>query len=267
MGTVHGARHPRRRGSRRTARADRRAGRGARRARRRAARRVRRRRRPSPRRRLRAALRRADPARAQVHPVFFGSAITGAGVAELLTAGIAELLPAAARRPGRPASPARCSRWSGGRPGRRSPTSRMFAGTVRVRDRVPFGATARDGKVTAIGVFDARRGRRARPRCARGRSASCGACADVRIGDPIGARRAPAAEHHFAPPTLETVVVPARPARPGRAARRAHPARRAGPADRPAPRRRAPGDLRVALRRGAEGGHRRPRWPTSTAWT
>ena len=45
-------------------------------------------------RRLREALA-AQTGRALVHPVFFGSAITGAGV-EPLMAGIAELLPAAA---------------------------------------------------------------------------------------------------------------------------------------------------------------------------
>ena len=43
---------------------------------------------------------------------------------------------------------------------------------------------------------------------------------DIRIGDAIGVPRR-GTEHHFAPPTLETVVVPARPAGQGRAAPRA----------------------------------------------
>ena len=70
----------------------------------------------------------------------------------------------------------------------------------------------RDGeeKVTAISVFDGgaavRRGVGGR----RARSESCGASA--RSGSATrSARRATADEHHFAPPTLETVVVPSNP--------------------------------------------------------
>lgn len=60
---------------------------------------------------LRAAL--ADQtARALVHPVFFGSAMTGAGVDELIT-GIRDLLPHAATATPKDRSPARCSRSSG----------------------------------------------------------------------------------------------------------------------------------------------------------
>ena len=56
--------------------------------------------------------------------------------------------------------------------------------------------------------------------------------ADVRIGDTLGTPRAPTNGHYFAPPTLESVVVPHRPADRG-APRGAGAARRAGPADRP----------------------------------
>ena len=73
-----------------------------------------------PYRRLREELA-TQTGQALVHPVFFGSAITGAGVDSLL-AGIAELLPAA-----RGTSTARCraasSRSSAVLPGTRSPTS------------------------------------------------------------------------------------------------------------------------------------------------
>ncbi len=58
--------------------------------------------------------------RARVHPVFFGSAITGAGVAEL-TEGIATLLPSTGGDP-EARCPAPCSRSSAARPARRSRT-------------------------------------------------------------------------------------------------------------------------------------------------
>jgi ribosomal protection tetracycline resistance protein len=86
---------------------------------------------------------------------------------------------------------------------------RMFSGTVRVRDRLRFGRDG-EGKVTAIGVFE---------RGAAGRRGSVGAgrigklwgLGDVRIGDPVGTPPATrAVRHRFAPPTLETVVVPCR---------------------------------------------------------
>ena len=72
-----------------------------------------------------------------MHPVFFGSAVTGAGVGELI-AGIAELLPAAApTSPGR--SPARVFKIERGDAGEKIAYVRMFSGTLRVRDRLPFG--------------------------------------------------------------------------------------------------------------------------------
>ena len=132
----------------------------------------------------------------------------------------------------------------------------MFSGTLRDARPAAFGRrrqTRRRSPRSACSTA-------ARPSSARrsppGRSAKLWGLGDVRIGDAIGEPRArPRAEHQFAPPTLETVVVPAPPRRQGRAARRARPARRAGSADQPAAGRRPAGALRVALRRGAEGGH------------
>src|SRR5207248_5019550 len=85
---------------------------------------------------------------------------------------------------------------------------RMFSGTVRTRDRLRFG---RDGerKVTAISVFEG-------GATVRRASVSAGAIAklwglgEIRIGDAIGKPHSDAG-HQFAPPTLETVVVPRRP--------------------------------------------------------
>jgi ribosomal protection tetracycline resistance protein len=101
----------------------------------------------------------AQAGRAEVYPVFFGSAITGAGVAPLM-AGLVELLPAAAGDPGGPLSGSvfKIERGPGGE---KVAYARMFSGTVRTRDRVCLANRGRgdgrgaDGKVTAISVFDA----------------------------------------------------------------------------------------------------------------
>jgi ribosomal protection tetracycline resistance protein len=159
-------------------------------------------------RRLRAELA-AQTRRALVHPVYFGSAATGAGV-DALTTGIAELLPAAGGDPDGPAS-GTVFKVERGPAGEKIAYVRVFSGTVRVRERL-----GNLGKVTAIGVFE--RGQ-AVPRgsVAAGRIAKLWGLADVRIGDEIGGTPPPAGRvrHHFAPPTLETVVAPARPADKG----------------------------------------------------
>ncbi len=203
------------------------------------------------RRRLRTELA-AQTGRALVHPVFFGSAITGAGVDSLLD-GITELLPAADGDVDGPVS-GTVFKVERGPAGEKVAYVRMFSGTVRTRDRLPFRC-GEEGKVTAIDVFD--RGSAVRsPAVTAGQIGKLWGLGDIQIGDPIGVPRTTlAARHQFSPPTLETVVVPSRACRQGCAARGAHPARRAGPADQPPAGRVPAGDLRVALRRGAEGGH------------
>ena len=89
----------------------------------------------------------AQTKRAVVHPVFFGSAITGAGV-ESLTAGIAELLPATEGDVDGSVS-ASVFKVVRGPSGERIAYVRMFSGTVRTRDRLDDKR-----KVTAIRVFD-----------------------------------------------------------------------------------------------------------------
>ncbi|CAM5655498.1 Tetracycline resistance protein, tetM/tetO subfamily OS=Streptomyces aurantiogriseus OX=66870 GN=GCM10010251_55080 PE=4 SV=1 [Streptomyces aurantiogriseus] len=82
--------------------------------------------------------------------------------------------------------------------------ARLFSGTLRTRDRVLFGG--REGKVTAISVFD--HGTDVRDEAvAAGRIARLWGLAEVRIGDSVGVPRT-APGQVFAPPTLETVVVP-----------------------------------------------------------
>ncbi|MGW3006856.1 GTP-binding protein [Streptomyces sp. NPDC001155] len=84
----------------------------------------------------------AQTRRALVHPVYFGSAITGAGVPDLIT-GIERLLPTAAGDPAGPLS-ATVFKVERGPAGEKVAYARIFSGTLRVRDRVPFGAA--DGR-------------------------------------------------------------------------------------------------------------------------
>ena len=145
----------------------------------------------------------AERARAgDLHPVFFGSALTGAGVDDVM-AGIARLLPARAGDGDGPLS-ARVFKIERGPTGDRIAYTRVFAGTVRVRDR--FDA----GKVTAVRVFadgDAEQ----RDEVHAGEIAKVWGLAEIQIGDWLGEPRG-APEHHFAPPTFEAVLAPADPA-------------------------------------------------------
>ncbi|MDQ8703710.1 TetM/TetW/TetO/TetS family tetracycline resistance ribosomal protection protein [Streptomyces sp. LHD-70] len=160
--------------------------------------------------RLRSALH-AQTARAQAHPVYFGSAITGAGVGALVD-GVRELLPAATGSPDGPVS-GTVFKVERGPAGEKIGYVRLFSGTVRVRDVITFGSAGRtaEGKVTGIAVFDRGTAERADAVTA-GRIGKLRGLGDLRIGDAVGVPPERAAEQHFAPPTLETVVVPATPA-------------------------------------------------------
>jgi ribosomal protection tetracycline resistance protein len=141
--------------------------------------------------------------RALVHPVFLGSARTGEGIAPLMS-GIAELLPASAGDGEGPASGG-VFKIERGPAGEKIAYARMFSGMVNVRDRLRFGRDS-EGKVTAIRVFE-RGSAEQRPSASAGEIAQLWGLGEIRIGDAIGTSQ-PSARHHFAPPTLETVVVP-----------------------------------------------------------
>ncbi|MBW8793632.1 MAG: TetM/TetW/TetO/TetS family tetracycline resistance ribosomal protection protein [Streptomyces sp.] len=187
-----------------------------------------------PEHRLRAALA-EQTRRAVVHPVYFGSAATGAGVPDLI-AGIERLLPAADGDAAGPLS-ASVFKVERGPAGEKIAYARVFSGTVGVRDRVRFGdghgvgeaggpvgtgpgaraAAARrvpgrvpggrpEGLVTGLSVFEDGTDLR-RDRAGAGRIVKVWGLAGIRVGDALGLPGR-AYEHHFAPPTLETVVVP-----------------------------------------------------------
>jgi ribosomal protection tetracycline resistance protein len=141
---------------------------------------------------------------ALVHPVFYGSAITGAGVDALMT-GLTELLPAV---PGDPAAPLSGSvfKIERGPAGDKIAYVRVFCGVVHVRDRVQFGRDG-EGKVTALAVFDNGTAVQ-RPAAYAGEIAKLWGLKDVQIGDRIGDAAGRELHHQFLPPTLESIVVP-----------------------------------------------------------
>ena len=150
----------------------------------------------------------AQTERALVHPVFCGSALTGAGVDEL-TAGIRELLPAHASGGDAPLG-GLIFKIERGPSGERIAYVRIFSGTVHTRDRVRVGEGGED-KVTAIRVFDDGADVQ-RPSASAGEIAKLWGLTDVQMGDSIGDVDARPLAHEFAPPTLESVVAPADPA-------------------------------------------------------
>ena len=153
-------------------------------------------------RRLRDALA-EQTKRALVHPVFFGSAITGAGV-DALMAGIADLLPAVVGDADGPAS-GMVFKIERGAAGEKIAYVRMFSGTVRVRDRLRLGPDMED-KVTAISVFDGGAAVQ-RQVVIAGEIGKVWGLAGSRIGDRVGDEPTPPLDHDFPPPTLESVVV------------------------------------------------------------
>jgi ribosomal protection tetracycline resistance protein len=140
-----------------------------------------------------------------VHPVYFGSAITGAGV-DGLTSALAEFLPRAGGDVDGPAA-GTVFKVERGTAGEKVAYVRMFAGTLRAREPVPYGDSG-DGKITALSVL-AGGPAVTSPAVSAGQIARVSGLAGVQIGDRIGPAAVAARHGLFAPPTLETVVVPA----------------------------------------------------------
>jgi len=185
----------------------------------------------------------AQTGKALVHPVFFGSAITGAGVDELIF-GITKLLPAVEGDVDGPVSGV-VFKVERAPAGEKIAYVRMFSGTVKVRDLLRFDRDE-EGKVTGVSVFDRgsavqRVGRRGTDRQALGSRGSSDRGRDRRTADDPGAplfRPADAGNGRRSPP----------PRRQRCAARRAHSTRRAGPADQRAAGRQQARNIRLALR-------------------
>ncbi|WP_433157105.1 GTP-binding protein [Kribbella sp. CA-247076] len=148
--------------------------------------------------------------KALVHPVYVGSAITGAGT-DALSEGIREFLPLASTDADGPVDGS-VFKVERGPAGEKVAYVRMFSGTAHVRDRLRFGRG--EAKLTALEVFG-------EPQKAAVRAGQIGklwGLADVQIGDRItstGQEPSTATGGFFAPPTLETVISPLRPSDKG----------------------------------------------------
>ncbi len=88
---------------------------------------------------------------------------------------------------------------------RRSRTVRMFSGTVRIREVLPFSSGAQD-KVTGIRLFH-EGSTQPRSKLLPGEIGQVRGLKRVKVGDEVGRSRS-ASPHHFAAPSLEAVVVP-----------------------------------------------------------
>jgi ribosomal protection tetracycline resistance protein len=148
--------------------------------------------------------------------VHFGSAITGAGVAELVR-GIRDLLgPSARADAGELGDAAVLSgtafKIERGRSGEKIAYVRLYSGSIGVRDRVVVSRqTAHadlneyEGKVTAIHVFEDGHTMQA-AKVTAGNIGKIWGLADIQVGDQLGRAGQMRPGSFFAPPTLETVI-------------------------------------------------------------
>ncbi|SDK63327.1 elongation factor G [Nonomuraea jiangxiensis] len=159
--------------------------------------------------RIRAALARQCAA-GVAHPVLFGSAITGQGVAELLD-GLA-FLPAVSQPGPADTEVARAAVFAIERApsGEKVAYLRLRAGTLRAREPLTFHRRHRggavhtyEGRLTALSVAGAPDRREA----VAGDIVRVWGVPGIRVGDHLGGP-GPDGQAHFTPPSLETVVRP-----------------------------------------------------------
>jgi ribosomal protection tetracycline resistance protein len=152
-----------------------------------------------------AAELRRQVAAAQVHPVYFGSAMTGVGIADLI-GGIQSWLPRAIASPSEPLQ-ARVFKVERASAGQKVASARVFAGSLSARAYVdvhPAEGLSYQARPTAVELFE-RGSRRTVERSEAGQIVALRGLKDIRIGDQLGVRTR-GARRLFAPPTLETVV-------------------------------------------------------------
>jgi ribosomal protection tetracycline resistance protein len=147
-----------------------------------------------------------------VHPVFFGSAGQGTGV-DVLLAGIGELLAGQGGDPDAPIS-GRVFKIERTASGERVAYARLFAGTLRPRQRVRVG-DGEEAKAASIRVF-APAGAPRRDTVAAGEMATIRGLGAVRVGDALG--EPPPGQDavaRFPRPAMEAVVMPRVPEQSG----------------------------------------------------
>ncbi|MEV4181847.1 tetracycline resistance ribosomal protection protein Otr(A) [Streptosporangium canum] len=162
---------------------------------------------------------RAQTAAGLLHPVFFGSALTGQGV-EALVDGISRLLPPACGT-GDDDPRGTVFAIERGGAGEKVAYLRMHSGELRARQRITSyrleaggGVSENSEQITALHVIGPVRREAHHP--VAGDIAKVWGLSRIRVGDQVGSARGLAGRSHFAPPTLETL---ARPKQAGQAAR------------------------------------------------
>ncbi|WP_329002896.1 TetM/TetW/TetO/TetS family tetracycline resistance ribosomal protection protein [Kribbella sp. NBC_00709] len=148
---------------------------------------------------------RRQVAAAQVHPVYFGSAMTGVGVPELIE-GIQLWLPTATHSVADPLQ-ARVFKVERGAAGQKIASARVLAGALAARTSVdvqPVDGPTYQVRPTGIEVFE-QGSRHSVDRAEAGQIVALRGLKSIRIGDQLGVRTKQVGRL-FAPPTLETVV-------------------------------------------------------------
>ncbi|NIK56919.1 elongation factor G [Kribbella shirazensis] len=152
-----------------------------------------------------AAELRSQVARAEVHPVYFGSAMTGVGIPELIE-GIRSWLPRASGSPDDELR-ARVFKVERGAAGQKLASARIVSGTLAAR--TPVAVHPGDGpqyQTRPSGIEVYRDGtRQPADRVEAGQIVALRGLKSIRIGDQLGVRTRQVGQL-FAPPTLETVV-------------------------------------------------------------
>ncbi|RZT20140.1 translation elongation factor 2 (EF-2/EF-G) [Kribbella sp. VKM Ac-2569] len=152
-----------------------------------------------------AAELRRQVAKAEMYPVYFGSAMTGVGIAEVIE-GIRTWLPRAIAAP-EDELRARVFKVERGAAGQKIASARIVSGTLAARTSVPVhpvDGPAYQVRPSGIDVFGDG-GRHAVDRAEAGQIVALRGLKSIRIGDQLGLRTAQVGRL-FAPPTLETVV-------------------------------------------------------------
>lgn len=146
-----------------------------------------------------------------VHPVYFGSALSGIGVADVVEA-LSRYLPAGTASPAAPlhASVFKIERGSAGQT---AAYARLHTGTLSARDQVSYHHRNRNGtvvmredRVTSVSTFTHGTTMEATPAQA-GDIATIVGLSDIEIGDQLGAWDDAKGGRHFPPPGLESVVM------------------------------------------------------------
>ncbi|MFF7729378.1 tetracycline resistance ribosomal protection protein Otr(A) [Streptomyces sp. NPDC008001] len=151
-------------------------------------------------------------AHGHVHPVYFGSALSGQGVADL-AGGMVRYLPPA--RCAGPETTGTVFAVDRGPSGEKTAYLRLFSGAVSERDRITLHRREPDGshkehtgRVTSLAAVETGPPGSVRRRATAGDIARIRGLPEVRVGDRLGPARDGEHHPHFAPPSLETVVRP-----------------------------------------------------------